>query len=74
MVLKKISGQDLIKILCNKFSFKAIRQKGSHVILIKYSPEKIGCVVPLHEELKIGTIKSILRQARISEEELERYI
>jgi len=74
MPLKKLSGQELIKILSNKLGFKAIRQKGSHVILIKESPEKVGCVVPLHKELKIGTIKAILRQAKLSEEELEKYL
>ena len=74
--LRKLSGNELIKILCNKFGYKSIRQKGSHIILVKISEkgEKIGCVVPLHKELKIGTLKGILKQARISEEELEKYI
>lgn len=73
--LKKLSGKEIIKVLCNKFSFRNIRQKGSHVLLIKTSEngEKIGCVVPLHKELKIGTMKSILKQAKISEEELIEY-
>ena len=31
---------------------------------------EIGCVVPLHRELKIGTLSSILKQAQISIEEL----
>ena len=30
---------------------------------------EIGCVVPLHRELKIGTLSSILKQAQISLEE-----
>ena len=76
--LKKLSGKKLIKILCNKLGFKSVRQKGSHVLLIKYSPEKIGCIVPLHKELakelKIGTLKSILRQAKISEEQIKKYL
>jgi predicted RNA binding protein YcfA (HicA-like mRNA interferase family) len=47
------------------------RQKGSHVILIKESGgEKIGCVVPLHKELKVGAIKRILKQAKVGEKEL----
>ena len=28
--------------------------------------EQIGCVVPLHNELAVGTIYGILRQAKIS--------
>jgi hypothetical protein len=30
---------------------------------------KIGCVVPLHDEIEIGTLLGILRQAKISREE-----
>ena len=41
-----------------------------HVILKKIiENEEIGCVVPLHKELAIGTLKGILRQAKISPEE-----
>jgi predicted RNA binding protein YcfA (HicA-like mRNA interferase family) len=69
--LRKLAGKELVRILCNEFGFKSIRQKGSHVLLIKYiNGTKIGCVVPLHDELKLGTLKAILKQARISEEEL----
>ena len=72
--LKKLSGHELIKILCNKFGFSTKRQKGSHVILIKETGKgKTGCVVPLHKELKIGTLKGILEQAEISEEEFAKY-
>ena len=66
--LRKVSGRELIKILCNKFGFRTVRQKGSHAILVKELPEgKIGCVVPIHSELKIGTLKGILKQAKIDE-------
>ncbi len=72
--LKKLSGHELIKILCNNFGFATKRQKGSHVILIKENEnDKVGCVVPLHKELKLGTLKGILEQACISEREFMRY-
>jgi len=68
--LRKVSGRELVKILCNKFGFVAKRQRGSHVVLVKEDANgKVGCVVPLHGELKIGTLKGILKQACISEEE-----
>jgi len=71
--LKKLSGRELVKILCNRFGFAIKRQRGSHVLLVKENQYgKAGCVVPLHKELKIGTLKGILRQARISEEEFSR--
>ena len=72
--LKKLSGRELVKLLCNKFRFAVKRQKGSHVILIKDDgSRKAGCVVPLHKELKIGTLKGILEQAKISEEEFSKH-
>jgi predicted RNA binding protein YcfA (HicA-like mRNA interferase family) len=68
--LKKVSGYDMVKILCNKFVFSTRRQKGSHVFLSKERAGiTVGCVVPMHDELKIGTVKGILKQARVSEDE-----
>jgi len=68
--LKKISGKECVKILCNKFGFSFVRQRGSHMILIKEtSQEKVGTVVPNHEELKIGTLKGVLKLAKINEED-----
>ena len=64
--LKKISGKDCVKILCNKFGFKIIRQKGSHIVLKK---ENIGTVVPNHPQLKLGTLKNVLELAKIKEED-----
>lgn len=72
--LKKISGKECIKIICNKFGFSTVRQTGSHVILKKETPGgKIGTVIPMHKELKIGTLKSILRLAKINEEDFLMY-
>ncbi len=49
----KLSGEEVIKALVRKFGFKVSRQKGSHVVLVKYvDGRKIGTVVPLHKELK----------------------
>jgi predicted RNA binding protein YcfA (HicA-like mRNA interferase family) len=32
--------------------------------------EAKGCVVPMHKEVKVGTLAGILRQAEVSAEEL----
>ncbi len=46
--LRRISGQEAIKAL-ERLGFTQVRQKGSHVILKKRTPQgEIGCVVPLH--------------------------
>ncbi len=63
-----------VKILCNKFGFSLIRQKGSHIVLKKETSEgKVGTVVPNHKELKIGTLKNVLKLAKVNEEEFARY-
>lgn len=72
--LRSLSGHDLIKLL-SKLGFIAKRQKGSHVILIKDTGnERLGCTVPLHKELKTGTLKGILKQVRLSEDDIERLL
>lgn len=73
--LKKISGKECLKILSNKFDFKIIRQKGSHVSLKKETPDGgVGTVVPMHDELKIGTLKNVLRLGKVNEEEFCEYL
>ena len=60
--LRRVSGESLLKILCNKFGFQTTGRKGSHVRISKQTEKgKIGTVIPMHKELKIGTLKAILR-------------
>jgi predicted RNA binding protein YcfA (HicA-like mRNA interferase family) len=67
--LKRISGEEAIRRLEN-LGFQRIRQRGSHVVLKKQTSEgDIGCVVPLHKELAVGTLRGILKQAKLSIEE-----
>ncbi|MFM8644882.1 MAG: type II toxin-antitoxin system HicA family toxin [Actinomycetota bacterium] len=63
--LPVVSGSDAVKAL-ERFGFRRVRQKGSHVVL-RRGPN--GCVVPLHRETKRGTLAAILRQAKVSTEE-----
>jgi predicted RNA binding protein YcfA (HicA-like mRNA interferase family) len=63
--LKTVSGAEAIKVL-ESLGFRKVRQRGSHVVLRKDTPEgAVGCAVPLHKELKIGTLRGILRQAKV---------
>jgi len=72
--LKKTSGKNCVKILCNKFGFSVARQRGNHITLKKETAEgKIGTTVPNHPELKVGTLKGILKLANIGEEEFAEY-
>jgi len=64
--LYRVSGQETVRAL-EKIGFVQVRQRGSHVILKRKTTQgDIGCVVPLHKELAIGTLRGILRQAKIS--------
>ena len=69
MLPKNLSGTEVIKAL-SKLGFEARRRKGSHVIMIKEKAKgKFGCTVQMHKEIKQGTLKSILGQAKVSEKE-----
>jgi len=70
--LTRMSGKEVVSTL-KKFGFREIRQKGSHIILKRTTSEgEIGCVIPLHSELAIGTLRGILRQAKVDVEEFVR--
>ncbi len=63
--LPSISGKEAIKVF-EKLGFKIVRQKGNHRVLRK---EDHGCVVPVHKELAIGTLRSAIKQAGITADE-----
>lgn len=67
--LPRISSKKAIKVL-ERLGFKQVRQTGSHVVMKKNTEEgKVGCVVPLHSELKVGTLSGILKQAQVKAED-----
>jgi len=68
---KPVSGNKLIKAL-SSVGFRVVGTKGSHVRLKKKGETGIFIViVPLHQEMKRGTLKSILRQAGLTAEDLK---
>jgi predicted RNA binding protein YcfA (HicA-like mRNA interferase family) len=68
--LPVISGEDLIRAL-EKFGYVRVRQKGSHVRLCHSTEsQRIPITVPLHLEIAFGTLKHILRDAKITVEQL----
>ncbi len=67
--LPRLSGKEVIKML-SKVGFQTVRQKGSHVILVKETADgKRSTVVPLHKEVDKGTLLEIIRQAGLKKEE-----
>jgi len=67
--LCRVSGEEAIRAL-ERLGFRRVRQRGSHVILKRETTQgSVGCVVPLHRELAIGTLRGILQQASVAPEE-----
>ena len=67
--LPRVSGQQAIRAL-EQIGFVQVRQRGSHVVLRRSMPEgDVGCAVPLHRELAVGTLAGVLKQAKVSVKE-----
>jgi predicted RNA binding protein YcfA (HicA-like mRNA interferase family) len=62
--LPHVSGTEAIRAL-ERLGFVVERQRGSHVMMRRGS---VGCVVPLHRQIKRGTLGGILRQAGVDAE------
>ena len=63
--LPHVSGPQVQRAL-ERLGSRKVRQSGSHVIMKR---ESSGCVVPMHGEVKVGTLAGVLRQADVSAEE-----
>jgi predicted RNA binding protein YcfA (HicA-like mRNA interferase family) len=63
--LPRISGAE-VQRAPERLGFQKVRQSGSHVVMKR---EAKGCVVPMHSEVKVGTLAGVLRQAEVSSED-----
>lgn len=63
--LPHVSGAEVVRAL-ERLGFAKVRQSGSHAVMRR---ESKGCVVPMHKEVKVGTLAGVLRQAEVSAEE-----
>jgi predicted RNA binding protein YcfA (HicA-like mRNA interferase family) len=70
--LPVVSGAQLVSAL-GKLGWLSVRQRGSHVRL-RHPDRTIALVVPLHRELKRGTLGGILRDAGVDRDELRRLL
>ena len=62
--LRSLSGEEIVRILA-RFGFQVISQRGSHVKLrrLAESGHKQTLHIPLHSELRRGTLHAIYQQA-----------
>ena len=72
--LPRISGAEAIRAL-ERMGFTRVRQRGSDVVMKRQTPQgAVGCSVPLHSELAIGTLRGILRLAKVEPEDFIRIL
>ena len=70
--LPVISGERLVRAL-ERAGWQLVRQRGSHVRL-KHPDRRTSLTVPLHRELKRGTLSGILNDAGLDAERLRRLL
>ena len=69
--LKVLSGKKVCEILA-KHGFAEVRRRGSHILMQRQSEQGTTTVpIPDHNELRTGTLKSIIRQSGLPRSEFE---
>lgn len=69
--LRKLSGREVCAIL-SRHGFIEKRQRGSHVVMQRATAGSTVTVpVPLHAELRAGTLAPIIRQSGVPRAEFE---
>jgi predicted RNA binding protein YcfA (HicA-like mRNA interferase family) len=69
--LRVLSGDEVCRIL-QRHGFTPVRQRGSHVVMQrKTEAGTVTVPVPLHAELKTGTLLAIVRQSGVPRDEFE---
>ena len=61
--MQLISGQDALKAL-EKKGFRIRKGKGSHIVVDRPANHTPPFVVPLHKELKKGTLNHIIKSSK----------
>jgi predicted RNA binding protein YcfA (HicA-like mRNA interferase family) len=61
---RAVSGERLIAIL-GRLGYERVRQKGSHVRLRHEGPPAHSVTIPLHDNLKAGTLHGILSEVAV---------
>ncbi len=69
--LRVLSGREVCAILA-QYGFQQVRQRGSHIVMQRMTVEgTITVPVPDHNELRVGTLRSIIRQSGVPRSEFE---
>ena len=69
--LRVLSGQEVCAIL-QRHGFAQVRRRSSHIVMqLVAEGTTITVPVPDHDEVKIGTLRSIIRQSGLPRSEFE---
>jgi predicted RNA binding protein YcfA (HicA-like mRNA interferase family) len=67
-----LSGKEVCAIL-ERHGFAEVRRRGSHIVMQRVSEMGSTTTVPVpdHKEVKVGTLRSIIRQSGVPKSEFE---
>jgi len=69
--LRVFTGKELCRLL-SQHGFQQVRQRGSHAVMQKRTEASTVTVpVPMHDEIRIGTLQSIIRQSGLARQLFE---
>ncbi|MCL5782699.1 MAG: type II toxin-antitoxin system HicA family toxin [Candidatus Thermoplasmatota archaeon] len=66
--LPVVSGKKVVKVL-TKIGFFMDHQTGSHIIMRKEGEKSLTISVPKHEEMKTGTLRTLIKQTGLTVDE-----
>jgi len=62
--LPKLNGRQVAKVF-GKFGWQIVRQRGSHIVMIK-DEQIVTLSIPDHDEVAKGTLRSLIRSAGLT--------
>lgn len=69
--LRVLSGREVCQILA-QHGFTEVRRRGSHIVMQRRTATgTVSVPVPDHDEIRLGTLQSIIRQSGIARGEFE---
>lgn len=72
--IPSISGDKAVKIF-QKVGYKVVRQKGSHIRMHHlFDKSKRPLTIPRHPALGTGLLRRLMRDAKISPKEFQKYL
>ena len=62
--LPRLSGAEVVRVF-ERLGWRVVRRRGSHVIMTR-SGELATLSIPAHDTVAVGTLRALIRAARVS--------